>query len=612
MNPRNTWILVVLAAGLFGFIFFYERHIKPAEVVVPRILPDLKLSEVKSIQINAAGQKEPIRVERTNGGWRLTKPIVYPSKSLPVEDLLKALQELSPETRISAQELQGRRNLNEEYGFDSPQATLVVQQGDDPRTIKFGHLTPPGDQVYVQVVGHDGIDVVNAEFLAKFIPRQANEWRDTAFINLKALTFDRLIVTNGVKIFELQRNTTNQFWHMTRPMLSRADNAKIGELFYRLQNLQVSRFATDEPKADIESFGLQPAEVELTLYEGTNLVTSLQFGKSPTNDESQVYARRDRQASIVLVPKEQVALWRGEYTQFRDPRLASMISSGPPDIIEVRGQDNFTVQRQTNGTWEVTEPQNFPADAELMQAFIQGLARLEVVRTNGQFEGKDVVLDSDLPNYGLAPPARRYILKRGGGNTAGATNAVMAEMDFSAPKDGGIFARRADRVDESSVYVIKPADFQALPSTGLQLRERRIWNFNETNVTRVTIRINGKPESLLRKGPTQWAFEQGSQGIMNELAVEAGVQDLSDLDAAMWVERGDQNRTRYGFSDTSLQLSLELKKGESRQTLSLEFGGASPHGRYAMVQVDGQNWIFEFPARELDRLFYCFSIHENP
>ena len=104
------------------------------------------------------------------------------------------------------------------------------------------------------------------------------------------------------------------------------------------------------------------------------------------------------------------------------------------------------------------------------------------------------------------------------------------------------------------------------------------------------------------------------QATIEEVAVEAGVEDLGDLEAAAWVERGDQNRVRYGFSDHSLQISFAVNQDGQPQTFTIDFGGLSPRGlRYASARMsDGQNWIFEFPADRLDRLIYCFNIHESP
>ena len=621
MNPRNTFILVALAAGIFAFIFFFERHIQKAEPAVLKVLPGLKASQVTSIQIQAAGQLEATHIERTNGGWQLTKPTVYPAQTPTVESLLHALEGLSPQSRISAQELVGRHNVDEEFGFDTPQATLVIQQGEEKHTLYLGFLTPPGDHVYARVVGFEFIDIIGTD-LFKLIRPRANDWRDTTFVNLKDLRFDRLSVANGTKAFDLQSDATNKLWRITLPgnMQARADNHKIEKLLFNLQNLRVSRFETDDPKADPEPFGFQSPALELRFDRGTNHLLVLQFGKSPTNDESQIYARHVGQPAIVSVSREAIGAWRDEPSEFRDPHLAGVASSA--DVIEVRGSggENFTVRRKTNDDWYVTEPYNFPADKNLMRLFIQRLADLKVVRgNNGDFAVKDAVTPEEFPKYGLAPPSRKYILKQNAANaTAASTNQVIAELDFGKTYEDKIegdkvYARRGDLLDESSVYAVKAGEVQALPATGLQLRDRRIWSFSGDDVSRVTLRVNGKPEQLVRQGPSKWSIAAGSQAAIEEVAVEAGVEDLGDLEAETWVECGDQNRARYGFSDNSLQISFELVQKGKPRTLSIDFGGRSPRGlRYASVRMDdGQNWIFEFPADRLDRLNYCFNIHEN-
>ena len=179
-----------------------------------------------------------------------------------------------------------------------------------------------------------------------------------------------------------------------------------------LQNLHVSQFETDDVKADPELFGFQSPALELKFERGTNLLLLLQFGKGPTNEPARIYARRSGQAAIVSVPRESLGAWRGEPSEFRDPRMVSLTSM--PDLIEVHdGLEDFTVRRQTNGQWLVTEPYNFPADTNLMRAFIQRLANLKVVPGhNGDFAVKDAVTPEEFPKYGLAPPALKYIFKK--------------------------------------------------------------------------------------------------------------------------------------------------------------------------------------------------------
>lgn len=611
MNPKNTWILVALAGGLFAFIYFFERHIHAPAPPSPKVLPGFRAAAVTSIQIQPAGQLE-IRADRTNGTWQLTKPFVYPAQSVAIETLLQSLEELSYNTHISAQELRDRPKANEDYGFDAPLFTLLLRQGSDSHQVKLGKLTAPGDHVYVQVVGTEGVDVVGTDIF-KFIPRQKNDWRDTAFINLKDVTFDRLTVTNGSKVFELQRDATNTPWRMIRPMQARADNSKIDELLYKLQNLHVSRFETDD-SPDLEPYALHPAQWELALSHGTNLLLSLQFGKSPTNDDSQIYARAGGHNAVVRVPRDQLEAWRADHEKFRDPRLAGL-ASGALDTIEVCGQENFTLQRQTNEVWRIiTKSQNLSADPNRMRDFIEALGKLEIAPSPGQFAVKDVVTESDFPTYGLATPVRKYILKRTiTNNAAGVTNLVVAEMDFgSINKDNKIFARRGDRPEETSVYAVKVEDFQTLPATSLALRERRIWSFNEENVIRITTRQNGNSQQLQHAGANKWIIASGSQGIVNPFAVEAGVQELAALEAENWVACADTNRAQYGFSDKSTRISVEFAGADKSQALTLELGGWAPDGlRYGAVQMDGQDWIFEVPRKLLERVISDLNIREN-
>lgn len=602
MNPRNTWILILLVAALCAFIFYIQpRYLRPAPAKPVKVMPTLKPDDITSIQLLLPGQKE-IRVDRTNGGWWITEPLSYPALSPAIENLVRIAAVLGPQTRISAQELQGRLTVNEEFGFVNAQATIVFNQGNDHPTLQLGSLTPPGDGIYAQVVGTAGIDIIDADFFRKLVPRNVNEWRDPSLVILTNINFNRLTVSGASQAFELRRERTNQTWRMTKPVQSRADYPKIDSLLDALQNTYVTSFVTDDARADLESFGLQPAALELRFDDNTNQVLALQFGKSPTNDDKHIYARLAGQNSVLLLPREHISPWAGGFQEFRDRHLARF-ADGPPDVIEVFGPpENFTIQRNGEKSWNVTKPMELPADTNIMRNFLDSLTGIEVVRVNNSV----AVDDAALPDsYGLATPSRRYVLKHNG--------SVIAELDFGTNKDGNIFVRRADRPEESSVYAIKLDDFKKLPAAALQLRSRPIWSFSVTNVTQVTIRLGGKDEKITRVGEGDWKLAAGSQGLFNTLEVEMGADELGVLAAENWIQRGDADRARYGFTDQSLQISVEVKSSGKPEALKVDFGGISPHGlRYGDVRMeDGQNWIFEFPAIVIDRLTEFFNIHEN-
>ena len=595
MNPRNTWRWIAVAAALFAFIFFYQRHVVRNGGEPIRVLPNLKAAAVSSVQVRP-GARTQIRADRTNGVWQLTEPLVYPAQAASIEKLLAELGRLTPAPYITARELRDRQA----YGFSAPQASIIIEQPEYPTHLLIGARTPPGDQVFLQVVGVDGVFVVDADFL-KYVPRIAEDWRDTTLVDWKSLTFDRLAVTNGAKVFELRRDATNKLWRMVYPLQARAHNARIEASLQMLQSATIRQFVPDDPKADLEVFGLQPPELEVAFGQGTNTAARLQFGKSPTNDTRLVYARRLGLNAIVAVPKDLLAPWGASVNDFRDPFLVTL--TAPVTVVEVQqGPDSFSVRQQTNGAWRVL-PQGFPADAGLVKDLLSALSALHIVEFT-----KDVVIAPDLPAYGLASPARQYILKSATTSAPGGpTNTTIAQLDFGTNQADKTFARRAD---ENFVYAVKRADFERLPSAGWQMRERRIWNLSTNDVARATLRQQGRVRQIKRNGPHDWSLAPGSQGVINDLAVEETVSGLCQLTAAAWVARRASDRPRYGLTDNDFQITLELKNGDKA---SIELSGeASGNVPYAAVTLDGEPWIFECPVWLYVYVQRYLSVPPNP
>jgi hypothetical protein len=388
-------------------------------------------------------------------------------------------------------------------------------------------------------------------------------------------------------MFELQREGTNELWRIVTPgFQARANHARIQELLQVLQQVRIREFVSDEPAADLEPFGLLAPQLQLAFKQGPDTIAGLQFGRSPTNDAKQIFARRLSQNGVVTVPRDLIAPWLVPVSEFRDPHLVAIAAPTGPSVaaVEVRGLDNFSLVRSNNDSWSVL-PQNFPADAALVTDLLASLGGMQIV----QFV-KDVVTEPDLPAYGLTSAGAQYILKSAATNPPGGTAYLpIAALTFGTNQDDKVFVRRTD---ESSVYAVKLEDFQRLGSASWQFRDRQIWDFGETNVAGVTIRQQGKLRHILRKTQYQWALAPGSQGFVEPLSTEETVRGLCHLAAAGWLAHGQDRRAAFGFTNL-YQVTLELKNGEN---LSVEFGALSPSGfPFAGVMLDGDFWVFDFP-----------------
>jgi hypothetical protein len=580
MNPKHTWAWIAVGAGLFAFIFFFERHRqRPAPGLAP-LLSNFKAADVTSVRVRPANTPDMIRVDRTNSGWTITQPVAFPANQTRVEALLAVLERLAPATVITARELQNHPKADEEFGFHNPQYLLELQQAD-LHTLKFGARTAPGDQVFVQVVGGVDVFVVDAE-LMKLLPGSINDWRDPTLLDLGSLVFDRISITNAGKVIALQHDATNNLWRSSEPLPARADRRHLDLLLQKLHGLSISQFVSDDPAADLDTFGLSPPGLSLAFARGTNQTALLQFGK--TNAAGHFFARRVGINSVVTVPPEPLVPWREPVNEFRDRQLLA-VPEGLREI-EVRAAENFILQRTPSNTWQIAT-EKFPADPALVNDFLTTLGRLEIA----QFV-QDAVLSPDLGRYGLTSPTQQVIFRIPA--APGTTNAPLAHVSFGYTVGENIYARRAD---EDSVYAVRMADVQTLPVAGWQLRQRRIWNFQEHELARVVIHQAGKTRELIHDGTNSWSFAAGSQGILNGLAIEQTTLGFCNHAAppwvTAWVARGEAARAgRYGITTNTLALTFELKRGEK---FDIHFGANSPaQYPYARVTLEGEPWIFEF------------------
>ncbi|MGC3960262.1 MAG: DUF4340 domain-containing protein [Verrucomicrobiota bacterium] len=438
--------------------------------------------------------------------------------------------------------------------------------------------TAPGDGVYVQVVGVEGVFVVDSQLL-RLLPVKSDDWRDTALLDLRGQVLDRITISNANTVVVLHQPTTNELWRLIAPMSARADNLRLVDAMQKLHTTRVIQFVTDAANPDLDAFGFHAPELVLTLAGGTNILAALEFGKSPTNDSTQVYVRRSGSPSVLLVDREPLRPWLAPLNAFRDPHLVTLLRQ--PEEFQVSGDESFTLQRSASNVWKLVDS-DLPIDAGFVAEMFLPLVTAPIQ----QF--KDSITAADLPQYGLAEPVRRVALR---GPSGYGTNTVLADLSFGARKEGLVYVRRAD---ENPVYAINIEDYGRMAKAGWQLRDRQVWRFAATNVVRVVLQQGARRSELRRAGAASWMFAGGSQGVVTGSEVEKTITQFGALDTGAWLARGDAQREQFGFSTNSLQVMLELRDGTKHE---VEFGAEAADGYpAAAIKLNGETWIFEFPV----------------
>jgi hypothetical protein len=591
MRAKNTSLWVLAAIAVLAFILLWERRIPSTDdqsVQPHRLFPGFMPGNVSRIEIMPQAANL-LRLEHTNGHWFLTHPLFFPGHESRVAQFLETIRNLASLTDITAQDLLARTNNLSEYGLDPPAAVVVLRHGQDRLELRIGKTTLTERQTYLQIVGADTVHIVPSVIRDR-LPLGADEWRNPSLLGMPGAAFDRLEARMAAPFgFALQWEPDSRRWRLQQPMVARADNPKIDQLIRQLGEAKVSRFLADAPSANLESLGLQPPQLELALGRGSNLLANLRFGHSPTNAPQQVYALNLQYSNLFLADKDLVEKFKVPYTELRDRHLFSEPLTGIA-LMEIRADESFVVQRQTNQQWWITQPTPMPADEARIREFLDQLGYLPLKEFT-----KDVV--TDFASFGLAPPARHYVLKRLATPTpAGATHTIAAEIGFGIDQPDRVLVRR---MDENSVYAVGLEDFQRLPQAAHQLRDRRIWDFAPTNLASLSIHLGTNLLAVARTSTGQWLLGASNTPLadplplmLDELAVRFG-----SFQADAWIARGEDKLEPYGFLKPDPH-KVELRLTTATNLLILDLGDVSPHQcYYAAVVLDGQRLVFELGVK---------------
>ena len=581
---------------LAAAIFYGERR-RDAQLRAQTnaLVADLQRDRVTAIEISQPGQLS-IKLRKQGALWELAAPLHYPAQTFAADYWLQMLEKANWVLKLTEAEIKAQGTTLAEFGLQPAQAMVTLQQGAQSIVVRLGHRLAVGRQFYVQVGDQPDVFITDGLLLER-LPRTVTAWRDPAVLTFASiavsnrLTFDRLEIRPASNGYTLQPDPANGRWRIMRPTAARGDASKINQLIGRLAQWQVSEFVTDDAATNLAEFGLQAPEQELVIGRGTNDLLVVQFGRSPTNRLDLVYARLLRHTNIVLTARTNTDILRLPFSFWRDRLLVALDTNRVQEIIGQANVTNFTyrVRHQTNGTWQVVEPEALPVDAELAALFFDQLNSIEV-----DFE-KDVVMD--FAPYGLAEPARQFAFLS---LTNGGLTNLYPTLSFGTNLVGQTFARRSD---ESAVYLVRPGTFGTLPLAHWQWRDRAIWSFDTNDVRRVRITQHGQLREVLRSPEGKWTLAPGSTGAL-DLSFDEAVFRLSRLSVDRWVGRGDALREYFGFSNQLHQVAFEVFRQGVLQTNIIEFGGLSAEGRpFAMMRLDeGRPWYGWFPLS----LYYEF------
>jgi hypothetical protein len=343
VSAKKLIALTVVVAGLFAFIFLFERKM-PSTAERQRkgdLYWDLPEERLTRLTLTRGG--ETVEFERPEGGrWRMVKPDSYPADPFAVNNAAGELTDLK-RAAVDSEEAKPA-----DYGLEKPVATarLVWTDPDDPtalktRTIEFGVDVPGTDITAAQVQGQARVLFVPSTSLAA-VRKPVDDFRSREVFDGSTSEVNRVAILRGDGRLVLARR--DGAWWLLEPVADLAEAGEADRLVTQLTSLRVNEFVRGGE--DLAGLSLNPPLYRVSLTGEKGAVTSVDFGAT-RSDGNSIYARRE--GHVLTVERDIGDELSKEAEPFRSRALVSFNRGDVTAVEADLGTDKHALARGSDG-----------------------------------------------------------------------------------------------------------------------------------------------------------------------------------------------------------------------------------------------------------------------
>ena len=512
MNIKTTIILLVALVGVGAFVFF-TRDKSGTDDSTPKheehTLLDLKDSNtVTQFTITAADGRQ-IAGEKSRGtdgmdAWKLTKPVTAVAETYKVSSLLSSLTSLKSTEQISS-----KGNALANSGLDNPKYTIELAQGDTKTKLLIGERLPVGDGVYVQVTGHDMIDIVPSSVLDTLDKPASSLRKDKLFETAPPSVQQLTVLHKDGSQLVMQKQTKG--WQVVQPQAMPADSSAVEDLASAVINMQPVEFVDDPSRA----FGLSKPQATVLF---STAAPSTQPMAGPTTGPTTAPVMMTGGIKVIFggyddVNKKNVFAQTEDGTIVKVP--ASVLDALDKKPLDVRDKNVLDIDPAQVS--KITVAMNQPATTQPVAAAMDHVVTLQK-RPKPPIGPPMPLMTPKITAATTAPTT--------GPTTAPASQPTTAPVMLEASKSEWVTAgpQQMDAEDSKvatllgQFHPLKVEKYLPLPATGKVVKQYTVTILTMANPTPVVLTVtdpgnegnlvgacNGLTFELLRTTATEWS-----------------------------------------------------------------------------------------------------------
>lgn len=339
---RSTIVLLVLLAGLGGYIYFVESERDPAAAdAKPKAFAELAADAIEEIRFkNADG--ETSTVQKVGDGWQLVAPNKAAADTGVVGTVTSNLSTLEVQRVVD----ENPADLKQ-YGLEPARIDVSFRLKDqqDFQQLLVGEKTPTGGDVFAKRPNENRVFLISS-YLESIFNKSSFDLRDKAVLKYDRAAADRIEVIDGTSVLEFAR--TGMDWRIAKPISARADYAAIEGLLTRLSSTFMQKIVAPEA-ADLAQYGLDRPALTASVT-GGGTTARLLIGRE---DEGARFAKDSGRPEVFTVEETLYTELAKDPPEYRRKDLFDARSFTATRIEIRRGTDMMAFDKSGSGESEM-------------------------------------------------------------------------------------------------------------------------------------------------------------------------------------------------------------------------------------------------------------------
>ena len=364
---RSTVVLLVVLAGLGGYIYFVDANRDPAALdAKPRAFVELSADDIEEMQIRGDGG-ETSRMRRVGENWQLIEPSAADADTGVVGTVTSNLASLEVQRVVDEQPA----DLSQ-YGLDPARIDVAfrLEGQQDFEHLLVGERTPTGGDLFARRPDDTRVFLISS-FLESIFNKTAFDLRDKAVLKFARDTADGVELVGPSTRLRFAKEGAS--WRIVEPIAARADYAAVEGLITSLSSTYMQR-VVDPDTSDPAEYGLDRPVMTATVAGGDS-TASLLIGDQ---DAGGRFARDAGRPEVFAVDESLLTDLSKDVSEYRRKDIFDARSFTATRIEARRGDGTLTLERASadaDAAWRTASGQD--ADATLVNDL---LAKLSVLR----------------------------------------------------------------------------------------------------------------------------------------------------------------------------------------------------------------------------------------